>query len=244
LTNTIVAAGITYSFGAVRAEKRHSAFSNKPRNTRTLLETDEGWQFQDQVHQVRSPTRQWIIRIVNDPWFQTWGAIMVFLDLVAMCFRQYDNTPEEVKRIDYAEVGFTLYFLVEIGFRIAGHSSWGQFWKKKSNVFDLFLAITTTIIILPPIHHWEWFRYLTAFQVMRSYRMIPAIPGVRDLMVGVYTWIWLYCRQVNCPITRNITTSLTIAIGYRKRNRHDEPVVDHLHVPSGLRAYSDDALWA
>jgi len=176
-------AGITYSFGAVRAEKRHSAFSNKPRNARILLETEEGWQFQDQVLQVRSPTRQWLIRFVNDPWFPTFGAFMVFLNLIAMCFRRYDSTPAELKRIDYAEVAFTLYFLLEIGIRIAGHRSWGQFWKKKSNVFDLFLAITTTVLLLPQIHHWDWFRYLTVFQVMRSYRMIPAIPGVRDLMV-------------------------------------------------------------
>ncbi|KAG0044626.1 calcium channel protein [Gryganskiella cystojenkinii] len=178
-------AGITYSFGAVRAEKRHSAFSNKPRSKRILLETEEGWQFQDQVLQVRSPTRQWLIRLVNDPWFPTFGAFMVFLNLIAMCFRRYDNSPAELKRIDYAEVAFTLYFLLEICVRIAGHSTWIQFWKRKSNVFDLFLAITTTVILLPQIHHWEWFRYLTVFQVLRSYRMIPAIPGVRDLMRSV-----------------------------------------------------------
>ncbi|KAF9115096.1 calcium channel protein [Mortierella sp. AM989] len=69
-------AGITYSFGAVRAEKRHSAFSNKSRKTRILLDTDEGWQFEDQVHQVRSPIRQWLIRIVNDPWFSGGGAFL------------------------------------------------------------------------------------------------------------------------------------------------------------------------
>ncbi|KAF8937307.1 calcium channel protein [Dissophora ornata] len=178
-------AGITYSFGAVRAEKRHSAFSNKTRSTRILLDTAEGWQFEDQIHQVQSPYRQWLIRMVNDPWFPTVGAFMVFLDMVAMCFRRYDSSPSELKRIDAVESAFTIYFLLEICVRIAGHSTWKQFWKRKSNSFDLLLAITTTILLLPVIRQWEWFRYLTAFQVMRSYRLLPAIPGVRDLMETV-----------------------------------------------------------
>ncbi|KAG0369918.1 calcium channel protein [Gamsiella multidivaricata] len=181
----VMDAGITYSFGAVRAEKRHSAFSNKTRNTRVLLDTAEGWQFEDQVLQVRSPFRQWLIRIVNDPWFPIVGAFLVFLDLLAMCFRRYDSSPSALKKIDNVELVFTLIFLVEICLRIAGHSTWEQFWRRKSNKFDLFLAVTTAIILLPVIHRWEWFRYLTAFQVMRAYRIIPAIPGVRELMGAV-----------------------------------------------------------
>ncbi|KAF9174751.1 calcium channel protein, partial [Mortierella sp. AD010] len=69
-------AGITYSFGAVRAEKMHSAFTNKTRKTRILLDTGEGWQFEDQVHRSHSEFRQWLIRIVNDPWFAKGGAFM------------------------------------------------------------------------------------------------------------------------------------------------------------------------
>ncbi|KAG0209729.1 calcium channel protein [Mortierella sp. GBA30] len=178
-------AGITYSFGAVRAEKRHSAFSSKPQSKRTLLDTAEGWQFEDQIHQVRSPFRQWLIRLVKDPWFSTCGAFVVFLNLLAMCFRRYDSTQLELRRIEIAEIAFTFFFLVEIGVRIAGHSTWKLFWKKKSNRFDLFLAVTTMVILLPVIQNWEWFRYLTAFQVLRSYRIIPAIPGVRDLMHAI-----------------------------------------------------------
>ncbi|KAF9393527.1 calcium channel protein [Podila verticillata] len=178
-------AGITYSFGAVRAEKRHSAFSSKPRSTRILLDTAEGWQFEDQIRQVQSSARQYIIRLVNDPWFPYAGAFLVFLNLVAMCFRRFDSTAEELRKIDRAEMGFTIIFLIEICLRIAGAASWKAFMKKKSNVFDLFLAIVTTILLLPVVHNWEWFRYLTIFQVLRSYRLIPAIPGVRDLMRSV-----------------------------------------------------------
>lgn len=178
-------AGITYAFGAVRAEKKHSAFSSKTRNTRTLLETDEGWLFDDQIGQAPSSFRQWVIRLVNHPWFPTFGAFLVFLNLIAMCFRRYDNMPEEVERLDTIEMVFTLIFLVEICLRLAGPSTWSQFWVRKSNKADLFLAIATTILLVPAIQQWEWFRYLTAFQVMRAYRLIPAIPGVRDLMLSV-----------------------------------------------------------
>ncbi|KAF9565316.1 calcium channel protein [Mortierella alpina] len=178
-------AGITYSFGAVRAEKRHSAFSSKPQSKRTLLDTAEGWQFDDQIHQVRSPARQWLIRLVNDPWFPIAGAVVVFFNLLTMCFRRYDSTSAELERLNIAEIVFTFFFLLEIGVRIAGHSVWKLFWKRKSNQFDLFLALTTTTILLPVIQEWEWYRYLTVFQVMRAYRLIPAIPGVRDLMRAI-----------------------------------------------------------
>ncbi|KAF9927349.1 calcium channel protein [Linnemannia zychae] len=178
-------AGITYSFGAVRAEKRHSAFSTKPRKVRILLDTDEGWTFDDQTHTNLSPMRQWLVQIVNQPWFPAFGAFMVFLDMIAMCFRRFDNTPQELSRINYAETAFTVYFFLEICIRILGSSTWKLFWTRKSNKFDLFLAVTTVIIQIPTIKNWEWYRYLTIFQVLRSYRLIPAIPGVRQLMIVV-----------------------------------------------------------
>ncbi|KAH7056681.1 Ion transport protein-domain-containing protein [Linnemannia elongata] len=178
-------AGITYSFGAVRAEKRHSAFSSKPRSVRILLDTDEGWQFDDQIHTNLSPIRQRIVQMVNHPWFPGFGAFMVFLNLTAMCFRRFDSTPQEIMRLDYTEMAFTAFFFVEICVRIVGHSTWKLFWKRKTNKFDLFLALTTVIIQIPAIQQWEWFRYLTIFQILRAYRLIPAIPGVRDLMRAV-----------------------------------------------------------
>ncbi|KAK3812489.1 MAG: Ion transport protein-domain-containing protein [Linnemannia elongata] len=177
-------AGITYSFGAVRAEKRHSAFSSKPRSVRILLDTDEGWQFDDQIHTNLSPIRQRIVQMVNHPWFPGFGAFMVFLNLVAMCFRRFDSTPQEIMRLEYTEMAFTVFFFVEICVRIVGHSTWKLFWKRKTNKFDLFLALTTVILQIPAIQRWEWFRYLTIFQVLRAYRLIPAIPGVRELMVS------------------------------------------------------------
>ncbi|KAG0004465.1 calcium channel protein [Entomortierella chlamydospora] len=178
-------AGITYSFGAVRAEKMHSAFTNKTRKTRILLDTGEGWQFEDQVHRSHSAFRQWLIRIVNDPWFARGGAFMVFLSLSVMSCRRYNSSPSAIRRINGFEIAFTALFAVEICMRILGHSTWKQFWRKKSNLADLFLAIATTVILIPPIFNWEWFRYLTVFQVLRAYRLVPAIPGVRDLMRAV-----------------------------------------------------------
>ncbi|KAG0376923.1 calcium channel protein [Mortierella sp. AD032] len=181
----VMDAGITYSFGAVRAEKRHSAFSSKPRNVRILLDTDDGWQFDDQIHTNQSPIRQKIVQIVNHPWFPGFGAFMVFLNLVAMCFRRFDSTRHEIQQLQYVEMAYTAFFFVEIIVRIIGHSSWKLFWKKKANKFDLFLALATVIIQIPVIQRWEWYRYLTIFQVLRAYRLIPAIPGVRELMRAV-----------------------------------------------------------
>ncbi|KAF9167992.1 calcium channel protein [Actinomortierella ambigua] len=178
-------AGITYSFGAVRAEKRHSAFTSRSIKKRTLLDTEEGWQFEDQIRQVRSPLRMWLIKIVSDPWFVIFGAFLVFCDLLAMCFRRYDSSSEAIMLLDRIELAFTMIFLAEILLRIAGHANFGLFLKKKSNAADLIIAIVTTVILLPPIYRWRWYPYLTVFQVLRAYRLVQVIPPIRDLIAAV-----------------------------------------------------------
>ncbi|KAG0244946.1 calcium channel protein [Actinomortierella wolfii] len=178
-------AGITYSFGAVRAEKRHSAFTSGSIKKRVLLDTEEGWQFEDQIRQVKSPFRMWLIKTVNDPWFPIFGAFLVFCNLLVMCFRRYDNPPAKLLVLDRIELAFTMVFLAEIIFRIAGHASFGLFMKKKSNVADLVLAVATTVILLPPIYQWRWYPYLTIFQVLRAYRLIPVIPPIRAMIVAI-----------------------------------------------------------
>ncbi|KAF9551224.1 calcium channel protein [Mortierella hygrophila] len=68
-----------------------------------------------------------------------------------------------------------------------GDSKWAAIFFCISIFLMSFLMIPLFIVIIqiPAIQRWEWFRYLTVFQVLRAYRLIPAIPGVRELMRSV-----------------------------------------------------------
>lgn len=69
--------------------------------------------------------------------------------------------------------------------RIAGYlPNWRGFNEKGVNWFDLFLAVITTIIQIPPIHNWQYYPWLTASQLARFYRVILAVPTMRPLLVG------------------------------------------------------------
>ena len=207
-----------------------------------------GWQFDDEIHANLSPIRQRIVQMVNHPWFPGFGAFIVFLNLIAMCFRRFDSTPQEIMRLKYIEMAFTAFFFVEICVRIVGHRTWKLFWKRKTNMFDLFLALTTVIIQIPAIQRWEWFRYLTIFQVLRAYRLIPAIPGVRELMVSfLYLPLSRYTAYLRTTLMRIIMwltlVPFKIEVCHWKCYRDAEFASNYLHVPLGLCAGPDDAIW-
>jgi Ion transport protein len=78
----------------------------------------------------------------------------------------------------------TFVFAVEILTRFAvSFPNWRMFFRSKANCFDLFLAIATLIIQIPPIHNSSVYGWLTIFQIVRVYRVIMAIPVTRDLLV-------------------------------------------------------------
>lgn len=88
--------------------------------------------------------------------------------------------------IDQAELGFTLAFLVEISLRFASYwPQWRRFLRYKRNQVDLFIAIITCAMRLPYIHNNHFlYSWLTGFQILRIYRLVVAIPGLRRLSVS------------------------------------------------------------
>ncbi|KAG7131388.1 Calcium-channel protein cch1 like [Verticillium longisporum] len=94
--------------------------------------------------------------------------------------------------IDAAEVVTTLLLDVEIIIRFA--ADWRGFHRTWRNLFDLFLAVTTSIILLPPIRNaGQVYAYLTIFQILRIYRVVLAVPITGNLIrrvLGNATGIW------------------------------------------------------
>ncbi|KAI6779097.1 Calcium-channel protein-like protein [Emericellopsis cladophorae] len=55
----------------------------------------------------------------------------------------------------------------------------------RQNLFDLFLAVITSIILLPVIRRHRAYAWLTVFQIVRAYRVVLAIPITRQLILLV-----------------------------------------------------------
>ena len=105
-------------------------------------------------------------------------------------YEQYDCTPSQYSKAftwliaDVTELVMTLMFDVEIIIRfIVSFPDWRNFFRKSRNLCDLFLAVSTSIIQIPPIHNATAYGWLTIFQILRVYRVILAIPMTRNLLV-------------------------------------------------------------
>lgn len=92
--------------------------------------------------------------------------------------------PDRASFIDTAEVVVTLALDVEIVIRIV--ADFRIFHRKLPNLVDLALAVITSIILIPPIRNsGQPYAWLTVFQIVRSYRVVLAIPITRKLILLV-----------------------------------------------------------
>lgn len=87
--------------------------------------------------------------------------------------------------IDRVELWFTVAFVVDIAIRFLAYLPQPKdFFRSKKNMVDLFLAVTTLVIQIPPIHNSHAYVYLTVFQVLRIYRPIIYVERLRSLIVS------------------------------------------------------------
>ena len=88
--------------------------------------------------------------------------------------------------IDQLELYFTLAFLVEIVVRFMTYlPNYRAFFSRASNIADASLVLITTFIQIPLIRDSAVYPWLTAFQLMRFYRVILAVPRMRSLLAKV-----------------------------------------------------------
>ncbi|CAI2169741.1 19144_t:CDS:10 [Funneliformis geosporum] len=85
-----------------------------------------------------------------------------------------------------AELIFTIVFAIEIVLRLFSYlPKYHLFFQSTKNIVDFTLSIVTCMIQLPFIKETEAYPYLTLFQILRVYRVIIAIPRLRNLLVRV-----------------------------------------------------------
>ncbi len=168
LTNLLIAV-ITSSFQVIREESKASAFTSAQE---TFVPVDE-----DDL-----PRKSKLQRICEKTSL-VWVLIIAW-DLLTQSLRSHDMPRLRGFFIDITEVIVTMLLDIEIGIRFA--VNWREFFKSKRNIFDLFLAVSTTIILLPPIHkETVVYAWLTIFQILRVYRVVLAIPITRKLILLV-----------------------------------------------------------
>ncbi|KAK9767738.1 calcium channel protein, variant 2 [Basidiobolus ranarum] len=181
-------ASIVDTFAKIRANnKNRSAFTlNKP--TRILKDTADGWTIVDDKQHApnRNRIRRALHKIVYNQIFPYCGALAVAVDLISMSLRNVNSSPDQLIVLDHIEIIFTVLFAVEILLRFFAAVSFRQFWRQLSNRVDLFLAIATCIVITPYIRSRSIYRYFTAFQVIRSYRVVLCAPRVGQLVRKVF----------------------------------------------------------
>ncbi|KAK8089123.1 calcium channel subunit cch1 [Apiospora hydei] len=170
MTNLLIAV-ITSSFQVIREESKSSAFTSSQEPLMGVVP--------DQDRLQRTSTLQKLYDKTSIIW-----VLLITLDLVTQAWRSSRMPESRATFIHVVEIIVTSLLDIEIAIRIA--ANWRGFHRNYRNLFDLFLAVATTIIILPPIHNsGQVYAWLSGFQILRIYRVVLAIPITRKLILLV-----------------------------------------------------------
>ncbi|KAF2221125.1 Ion transport protein-domain-containing protein, partial [Elsinoe ampelina] len=173
LVNLLIAV-ITSSFQIIREESKASAFAAEQREDMDLLADDEVELEKPRTHALK----RWF-----DKTYYIWIAIIAF-GLVAQCFRSSTMGEGRKQFIFLAELHVTGALDIEIALRLI--IDWRNFFKRKHNIIDLFLAIVTSVIQIPAIREsGQVYAWLSIFQILRVYRVVLSVQITRDLIMVV-----------------------------------------------------------
>lgn len=167
LTNLLIAV-ITSSFQVIREESKASAFTadQEPLPQAHPEDFRRASSLQKMYHKTRAI---WVI--------------LISLGLLCQACRSAEMSKEREKFINNTEVVVTILLDIEMMIRFA--ADWNYFHKSGRNLFDLGLAVITSIILIPPIRRTRAYAWLTVFQIVRVYRVVLAIPMTRELILLV-----------------------------------------------------------
>ncbi|KAK5987704.1 Calcium-channel protein cch1 [Cladobotryum mycophilum] len=168
LTNLLIAV-ITSSFQVIREESKSSAFTDEQEPSM-------------QPHPDQRPRKPSSLQILYDRTSLFWVLVVTFALLCEAC-RSASMSHSRERFIDAAEIVATI--LLDIEMIIRFFADWRGFHRSWRNLFDLGLAIITSVILVPPIRQTRAYAWLTFFQILRAYRVVLAIPVTRTLILLV-----------------------------------------------------------
>lgn len=168
LVNLLIAV-ITSSFQVIREESKSSAFTNDEEPLGAEDDEDE-------------PRNLSFLKKAYNKTFYLWVVVITF-DLLTQALRTSDMDADTGHFINVTEVVVTIILAGEMIFRIA--ADWRGFHRSWRNLFDLGLAVITSIILIPAIRERRAYWWLSIFQILRVYRVVLAIPVTRKLILLV-----------------------------------------------------------
>ncbi|KAL7269076.1 calcium channel protein [Rhizina undulata] len=167
LSNLLIAV-ITSSFQVIREESKISAFAAEEVDSISIKDEDNG---RPKISNLKK---------IYDKTYYLWILIIAF-GLFASAFRSSSMSPKTHIITQNIELGTTIALMFEIILRFA--CDWRQFHRKRRNWFDLFLAVITSVMQIPVVREsGRVYEILTFFQILRIYRVVWAIPVIRNLM--------------------------------------------------------------
>lgn len=168
LTNLLIAV-ITSSFQVIREESKGSAFTSDHQSS-------------VQPHFDERTRRLSTLQKIVEKTKLLFTLIIVF-GLICQACRSARMSSSRERFINGAEIAVTVLLDIEIVARLT--ANWRNFHRSWANLFDLGLAIITTVILIPPIRYTTAYWWLTVFQIFRAYRIVLAVPMTRTLILLV-----------------------------------------------------------
>lgn len=122
------------------------------------------------------------------------------------------------------ERAFTILLDLEILLRIYACQPRASFLEESLNLVDLFLAIVSTVIIMPYISSSEIASWLSFFAIIRWYRVVLYIPLVKDLLVTCFSNSRGIANMILLVLIATGCTSLFVSLAkyLSKRNLTDK----------------------
>ncbi|KAJ4295761.1 calcium channel protein [Collariella sp. IMI 366227] len=167
MTNLLIAV-ITSSFQVIREESKASAFTDK----------EEAPLFHP--HMEQGPRRQSVLQRISSKTSWLWVLVVAY-GLFCQSLRSASMSKDRERFINVSEIVVTSLLDVEIALRLV--AKFRKFHRNWRNLFDLALAVITTVILIPPIRNsGQVYNWLTIFQILRVYRVVLAIPMTKKLI--------------------------------------------------------------
>ncbi|KAF8927182.1 calcium channel protein [Dissophora ornata] len=179
---------INEMFAKIRDDSgNNSAFKSDATEIKPEILNDSINNFTFNPNNTSNNRKQWVDNL------ELFWVIAVVADLVFQSMPRFNSQPDVVQKYDRVEFWFSVAFGVDIALRfLVCLPKPQEFFQSKKNLVDLFLAVVTLIIQIPPIHNSHVYVYLTVFQVVRVYRPIIYVERLRSLIQRVVgSWVGL-----------------------------------------------------
>ncbi|KAF8632710.1 hypothetical protein AX15_001734 [Amanita polypyramis BW_CC] len=180
LFNLFVAV-ITNTFDSIRTVTKKSAFGAVPLAPSVVDEQEDGYSRTGR----NLPKRNIAYTIISHT--EWCWILLAFASLVLQATRTVNTTGWRDALLFYGELGITIAFDVEMFLRIwASLPDWRSFFRNGRNVFDLILAVGSSVIQIPAIHSSSAYPWFSVFQLARFYRVILVVPNMKPMMLAVF----------------------------------------------------------